>query len=135
MTTATILSWVLAAAPVPPSDAEAPVAYTPAEPPEKVPRSPIADVEVIESADSTHVFAYDPDGEVAAEVVVWGREGEVRFDALFSDGLYLSMVTDGEGVTVDGDDVQEAAARVGEIHDFLRGSSHRQGRYRVPARW
>jgi hypothetical protein len=80
---------------------------------------PIADVEVVEGTDSTHVFAYDPDGEVAAEIVVWGRDGEVRFDALFPDGFYLSLVTDGESVTVDSDDAEEAAARMGEIHDFL----------------
>jgi hypothetical protein len=88
-------------------------------PPEDVTRPPIADVEVIESADSAHVLAYDPDGEVAAEVVVWGRDGEVRFDAVFPDGLYVSLVTDGETVNVESDDVEEAAARMGEIRDFL----------------
>jgi hypothetical protein len=115
MTTATILSWVLAAAP------------GPSTPTDKTPPRNIESVELDRSEDTVQITARDSEGEVSAEIVVWGREGEVRFDALFPDGLYLSVVTDGETVTVDSDDPQEAAVRVGEIHDFLMQTEPQEG--------
>lgn len=94
--------------------------------PEYASLPPITDVEVVESADSTHVLAFDPDGEVAAEVVVWAVEGEIRLDALFPDGLYLSVVTDGESVTIESDDAAEVAERMGALLDHL-GQTEQEG--------
>lgn len=77
-------------------------------------------VEVNESAAATSVLVYDDTGEVGAELVVRQTDdGELMLDALFPDGLYVSVITDGDAVTVESDDAEEAAARMGEIHDFL----------------
>lgn len=54
-------------------------------------------------------------------------EGRIRLDAAWPDGLYLSVITDGETATVDTDNQQEAAARVGELHDFLAPSEPQAG--------
>jgi hypothetical protein len=103
-TASTFLSWVLAT--------------TPESQPEQA--RDIERVEIDRSDDSVQVTARDSDGEVSAEVFLWtDGEGRIRLDAAWPDGLYLSVVTDGETATVDTDNQQEAAARVGEVHDFL----------------
>jgi hypothetical protein len=62
MTTATIFSWVLAAAPVssPPTDKAPPRA------------------DVMRGPDWARVLTYDTVGEVSAEMVVWSVDDEIR---------------------------------------------------------
>lgn len=62
-------------------------------------RPQFADVEVVRDAGSTHVLAYDQDGEIAAEVSVRpDGDGPIRLDATFADGEYLRAVSDGDGL-------------------------------------
>ena len=77
-------------------------------------------VEVNESPAATSVLAYDDTDELAAEIIVRRTDdGEVMLDALFPDGLYMSVVTDGDHVTIDSDDAEEVAARISEIQAAL----------------
>lgn len=81
---------------------------------------PIADVEVVDGTDSTHVLAYDDDGEVTAELVVWAdSDGRIRLDAAWPDGLHLSVVTDADEATVETDDRAEVERRMVELDDAL----------------
>lgn len=96
-------------------------------PPDDAPFPSISDVEVVESADSTSLFAYDHEREVAAEIVVSINDGKIKLDALFPDGLYLSVVTDGDAVNIDTDDAEEAAARLGKIDAFLQETEPQKG--------
>jgi hypothetical protein len=115
MITATILSWVLAAAPVtqPPSDVASP---------------DIATVDVERSDDTAQITARDSDGEVSAEMFIWlDADGRTRLSAAWPDGLYASVVIDGESFTVDSDNQQEAAARMNEVRDFMKKNEPQAG--------
>jgi hypothetical protein len=93
MTTATILSWVLIAAPFSPIAAEA--------------------VEFERSDGSVQITARGSDGEVSAEVFMWtDADGRMRLDAAWPDGLYLSVASDGEDTTVDTENAAEVASRI-----------------------
>jgi hypothetical protein len=102
MTTAsTLLSWVLATAPEPPP------------PPETV--------EFAQSDDSVQLTARDADGDVAAEVFLWtDTDGNIRLDATWPDGLYLSVISDGEDATVHSEDGAEVEARLLELDAALQ---------------
>jgi hypothetical protein len=101
-TAGTILSWALAGAPTSPEP------FT------------VADVDMHRTADVAQLTAYDPDGEVTGEVFVWvDPEGRARLDAVFSDGLYLSVIADGVDATIDTDDGAEVVARMGKINAAL----------------
>jgi hypothetical protein len=112
MHTATILSWVLASAP----ESSTPTA-TP----------PRATVELEHTDDSVQVTARDTDGEVSAELFLWtDGEGRLRFDAAWPDGLYLSVIDDGEDATIDTDDQAEAAARLELLDVTIREATARR---------
>jgi hypothetical protein len=103
MYTATLVLWAFAVTPDS-SPSPSTVPFT------------VAEVDMQRSDDSTELTAYDPDGEVAGEVFMWvDPEGRVRLDALFADGLYMSVITDGSKVTIDTEDADEVAARMLEI--------------------
>lgn len=77
-------------------------------------------VEVGNSDDAVQVLAYDLNGDIAAEIVVWGDgHGRVRVDAGFADGMYLALTADGDDVTVEGDDTAEVRARLVAISDSV----------------
>lgn len=85
----------------------------------RAPNEPV-EVEVIQGPDSTHVLAYDAAGEVAAELVIWSSEpGEIRFDATYPDGLYMSAVANSDGYTVDTEDAAEVGRRVKELESVM----------------
>src|SRR5690242_1879593 len=99
MNTATILSWVLAGAPASPT--------TEREAPE------IERVDFDRSDDSVQITARDTEGEVSAEVFLWtDGDGRVRLDAAWPDGLYLSVISDGDDTTVDTENAAEVASRI-----------------------
>jgi hypothetical protein len=80
----------------------------------------VADVEVVARDNSTHLLAYDADGEVAAEIVVTTEaDDRTRLDVMFPDGLYLTAVAEGESITVETDDAAEVAARVAIVEESL----------------
>jgi hypothetical protein len=80
---------------------------------------PIARAEVEVADDTVHLIAFDRDGEVAAEVVQWQLDGESRIDAVFPDGLAMTIDLDGEEVTIISDDPDEAISRLALIEDLL----------------
>jgi hypothetical protein len=83
MTTATLLTWVLAAAPETPTptDIDAP-----------------ASIEVTHSDSVVQVTARGSDGEVSAELYFWRDDaGNNRLDAMWPDGLYFSVASFGDG--------------------------------------
>src|SRR5690242_1164250 len=96
-------------------------------PPDDAPFPPISDVEVVENADSTSLFVYEHEHEVAAEIKVSIVDGKINLDALFPDGLYLSVVTDGDAVNIDTEDAEKVAARLGEIDAFLQETKPQAG--------
>ncbi len=80
----------------------------------------VADAEVVARDNSTHLLAYDAEGEVSAEIVLWtDTDDRTRVDVMFLDGLYLSVTTDGESITIETDDAAEVAARVAIIEEGL----------------
>jgi hypothetical protein len=84
----------------------------------------VADAEVVARDNSTHLLAYDAEGEISAEIVVWtDTDDRTRVDVMFPDGLYLSATTDGESITVETDDAAEVAARVAIIEEGLASIS------------
>jgi hypothetical protein len=109
ITASTIISWVLAGAPVSPTT----------EPEFKA--AEIQRVEFERSDDSVQITTRGSDGEVSAEVFLWtDRDGRVRFDAAWPDGLYLSVVTDGEDATVDTENAGEVASRIERLDAALQ---------------
>jgi hypothetical protein len=108
MTTATILSWVLAAAPESPTPPRADF--------------DVADVEVSTGPNSTQLATFDADGDQSGEIVVWAdADNQIRLDANFADGRYLSARVDSEGRMVDleSDSATEVADRLSEVGAFL----------------
>jgi hypothetical protein len=90
----------------------------------QAPAFEVADVEVEAGPMSTHLLAFDADGEVAAELVVWSEpDGAHRLDITFADGLYLSARRDGDLVTIDSDNPSEVAVRARVIGDGLANAS------------
>jgi hypothetical protein len=66
-------------------------------------------------ADSAHVFAYDSENQLAAEIVLWVEPDEryIHVDANFSDGVYLAGTYDGERVVaIDNENPDVTAARL-----------------------
>jgi hypothetical protein len=107
----TLLSWVLAGAPASPAES-----FT------------VVEVDMERSDESTQLTAYGPDGEVAGEVFMWAdADGRIRLDAMFADGLYLSVATDGNDVTIDTDDAAAVAMRMDEITAALEQASGEWG--------
>lgn len=77
-------------------------------------------VDVEHTDDSIHVLAYDADGEVTAEVVEWWDGANIRLDANFPDGVYLSATVRGENdVTIDGSDPAAVSERLAVVEDLL----------------
>jgi hypothetical protein len=76
----------------------------------------VSDAELETGDNSAHLLAYDSDGEVSAEIIVWvDSNDQPRLDVVFADGLYLSAV---DGV-IESDDAAEVAARVEAIDEYL----------------
>jgi hypothetical protein len=87
MITATLLASVLAVAPQP----------LPQPPPFEV-----ADVEFGQTPDTAQLTAFDGDGEVVGEIVVWRDSvGQPMIAATFVDGLYMFASIDGDTATID----------------------------------
>lgn len=98
-TASTILSWALAGAPAAPADPFTVVA-----------------VDMQRSDESIQLTAFDPNGELAAEVFVWvDANSLIRLDAMFADGLYMTVSTDGTNVTIETEDAEEVSMRIDEI--------------------
>lgn len=101
----TILALALALAPTIPTD-----------------RTPfdVSDAEFVTGDDSAHLLAYDSDGEVSAEIVLWYDDDDrTRLDVMFADGLYQSTTIDGENVTTETDDAAEVAERLAVLETSL----------------
>jgi hypothetical protein len=87
----------------------------------------VSDVEVQARGSSSHLTAFDADGEVSAEVVEWiDAEGRRRLDVNFGDGLYLSAIRDGDSVTVESSDAAEVVARANLIGEALANATMEQ---------
>jgi hypothetical protein len=100
-TASAVLSWALAAA-------SEPATFT------------VDRVDAERSAESVQLIAYDPDGEPVGEVVLWADvTGRARLDANFADGLYLSVVPDGDAATIETNNGEQVAARMLEIQGVL----------------
>ena len=86
-------------------------------------------VEYESGAQSAHVLAFDDEGEVAAEVVLWHvGDGKLRLDAAFPDGLTASAELDGDGdVVIISEDPVTAAARLAEVEDILAAQEPQMG--------
>jgi hypothetical protein len=90
------LSWALAVAPVPPSES-----YD------------VADVDIERTDNTTQLTAYDAEGEVVGEVVVWADStGQPMLAVTFPDGLYMFVSTDGENATIDTENAAEVTSRI-----------------------
>jgi hypothetical protein len=77
-------------------------------------------VDVEHTDDSIHVLVYDADGDVAAEVVEWWDGADIRIDANFPDGVYLSATVRGENdVTIDSNDPAAVSERIAAVEDIL----------------
>lgn len=101
-----------------------------AAPTDKIAPFDVADAEVVTGESSTQLTAYDAEGEVAAELVVWADPtGRSHVDAVFADGLYLSAIITGDGqqVEFDSDNVAEVAARMNVIDSYLATSQPQEG--------
>jgi hypothetical protein len=102
-TAVTILSWVLANAPDPTTTGPPP---------------PPTRVDVEHTDDSIHVLAYDAEGDVTAEVVEWWNGADIRIDANFPDGVYLSATVRAEDdVTIESNDPAAVSERNEKIPD------------------
>lgn len=105
MLTATIFSWVLAAAP------EAGPNTTASTPPR---------TDVTRGPDWARVLAYDDAGEVSAEIVVWTVDEEIRVDGMFPDGASMTAtVLDGELADVECVDCASAREQIGAVLDDM----------------
>jgi hypothetical protein len=77
-------------------------------------------VDVEHTDDSIHVMAYDSDGDVAAEIVEWWDGADIRIDANFPDGVYLSATVRGENdVTIESNDPAAVSERIAAVEDIL----------------
>jgi hypothetical protein len=77
-------------------------------------------VDVQHTDDSIHVFAYDPHGDVTAEIVEWWDGADIRIDANFPDGVYLSATVRGENdVTIESNDPAVVSERIAAVKDLL----------------
>jgi hypothetical protein len=105
MLTATILSWVLAAAPQ-------------AAPTDNAPTPPRADV--THGPDWARVLTYDATGEVSAEIVFWSVDAELRVDGVFPDGATMTAtVIDGALEDVECVDCASAREQIGAVLDDM----------------
>lgn len=113
--TITVFTWVLAVAPPTPTS-------TPSD------ATNVSDIEAVtveSGPESVNVIALDRDDEIVAEVVLHSVDGAPRLDALFPDGLYMSVTGDGvtvDGVTIDGatsENADELIERIAEIESVL----------------
>jgi hypothetical protein len=105
MLTATIFSWVLAAAPGP---------STPTD------EAPPPRAEVTSGPDWAGVLTYDDAGEVSAEIVVWSVDQEIRVDAVFPDGASMNAtVVDGELADIECDDCASAREQIEAVLDDM----------------
>lgn len=85
----------------------------------------VADAEVVTGDRSTHLLAFDADGEVSAEIVVWiDVDDQPRLDITFADGLYLRVTGDGRA---ESPDAVEVAARALLITDWLSTAQVQEG--------
>jgi hypothetical protein len=89
--------------------------------------APLARAEVEVEPDSAHVLAYDTEGEVAAEIVVWHYGEEIRLDALFPDGTSLNATILGGTVTVDSDDLEAARTQIVAVRNLLHDIDPQKG--------
>lgn len=88
------------------------------EPPNDIAKPNSVDVE--QTDDSIHVLAYDPDGDVTAEIVEWWDGADIRIDAYFPDGVYLSATVRGEDdVTIESNDPAAVSERIAAVEDLL----------------
>lgn len=111
----TIFSWVLAVAPTPPTPTPQIADTTP--PPAEITQGP----------DWARILTFDSAGDVAAEVVVWSIDDEIRIDAVFPDGAGMeATVIDGEVVGSDCIDCESATVQIEEVlaglPEILKGS-------------
>jgi hypothetical protein len=95
----------------------------------------IARAEVEVTDDTVQVVAFDGDGEVAAEIVQWQPDGEPRIDAVFPDGLAMTVDLDGGDVTIISDDPDEAIARLARIEHLLAETGQTAGKGASLACW
>jgi hypothetical protein len=110
--TTTILSWALAGAPASTTDSA----------------PPRATVEVERTDDTVQITERDLHGEVSAELFMWtDRDGRLRFDATWPDGLYLSVINDGEDATIDTADRAEVATRLELLDAAIQSASTGKG--------
>jgi hypothetical protein len=98
----TIIALALSAAPSTPTD--------------RAPAFEVADVEIEPGQRSTSITAFDSEGEVSAEIVVWlDADDRPRLDVNFADGLYLRSFDD----SAETDNAAEVAARAQAIAGWL----------------
>jgi hypothetical protein len=82
--------------------------------------APPNSVDVEHSDDSIHVLAYDADGDVTAEIVEWWDGADIRIDANFPDGVYLSATVRGEDdITIESNDPAVVSERIAAVEDIL----------------
>lgn len=102
-------------------------AAVPLDTPAPLPTADIAppnSVNVEHTDDSIHVLAYDPDGDVTAEIVEWWDGADIRIDANFPDGVYLSATVRGENdVTIESNDPAAVSERIAAVEDLLANAS------------
>jgi hypothetical protein len=92
------------------------LALAPSTPTDYAPPFEVADLEVERSAESTHLTAFDDDGEVAAEIVLWtDSDGHARLDTNFADGVYVWVTIDGDSVEVESNNPAEGANRLASM--------------------
>jgi hypothetical protein len=107
MTTATLLASVLAVAPQP-----------------QPPPFEVVDVEFEQTADTAQLTAFDSDGEVVGELVVWrDSTGQPMIAVTFSDGLYMFVSVDGEDVDVGTENATVVGARLQQINAAVQDTT------------
>jgi hypothetical protein len=82
----------------------------------------IARVAFDRGAESTHIFAYDGDEQVAAEIVLWYArdEGHAHIAANFPDGVFLAATFDHDQiVAIDNDHPEVTSARLAAVLEVL----------------
>jgi hypothetical protein len=115
MTTATILSWVLAAAP------------EPSTPTTEVSDLVIARVEMIDTGD-VQLVAYDTAGEIIGSVALWTVESRMYIASDFEDGYDEIEIIDGRASRTSTLPDGVAPTRVSAMLDLLAQSDPQEGK-------
>jgi hypothetical protein len=90
-----------------PTQAQAQDLVTPAPPPR---------ADVTRGSDWARVLAYDSAGDVAAEIMIWSIDDEIRVDAVFPDGASMEATfIDGEVAGIDCIDCESARAQIDAV--------------------